>query len=80
MSETKKKRSTVTVQRQIHTNAMKYLTEQANKRYEEAKANGEENVEYRSPTEADIKAECKKRWQRHLEQDKPKMDVTAFFE
>lgn len=82
MTEEKKKiRGKETIQRQIYKNVLKGLTEQANRDYEEAKAKaiGEENVEYKSPTEDEIKAECKKRWQQHLDRKEAKKDVSSYF-
>ena len=71
----KKKRDKGTIKRQIHTNAMKYLTGVANKRYESDKTK-----EYAPPTEAEIKVECKRRWQEHLDRENGKEDISMYFE
>ena len=66
-------REEVTIKRQILTNAKKYLTQLADLKFKETN-------EYSAPTEADLRAECKKRWQQHLERTKGKVDVSAFFD
>lgn len=70
----KKKREEKTIKRQIHTNAMKYLTRLANKRYE-----ADTTKDYVPPTEAEIKAECKKRWQEHVDREKGQADISMYF-
>lgn len=71
----KKTRDKKTIQRQIHTNAVKYLTGLANKKYE-----ADTTKDYVPPTEAEIKAECKNRWQEHLDRKNGKKDISSFFE
>lgn len=71
----KKTRSKDTIKRQIHTNAMKCLTGRANKRYE-----ADTTKDYVPPTEAEIKTECKNRWQEHLDREKGKADISMYFE
>lgn len=68
----KKKRSKTTIQRQIKTNAMKFLMEKANKDFI---ASGE----YNPPTKEKIREECKRRWDEHLERGKEKEDISEYF-
>ncbi len=75
---TKKTRDKKTIQRQIHTNALKFLTEQANKNYQEALKEDPE-AKYEPPTDDQIRTECKKRWQAHLDRKEDKKDVSSFF-
>lgn len=68
-----KRREKKTIQRQIHTNAMKALADHAAKR-------AKETGEYVAPTIEEIKAECQKRWQQHLDRYAVKEDVSVYFE
>ena len=70
---TKRTRDPKTIQRQILTNAKKYLADLADKAFQDT-------GEYVPPTEGEIKAECKRRWQRHLDQQKEKEDPSSYFE
>lgn len=69
---TKKTRDERTVQRQICTNARKYLSELAAKR-------AKETGEYVAPTDEELALECKKRWQERLDRMKGKEDVSVYF-
>lgn len=71
----KKKRDEKTIKRQIHTNAMKYLTGVANKHYE-----ADKSKPYAPPTETEIKVECKRRWDEHVERGKGKKDISIYFD
>lgn len=71
-TKTTRTRSKTTIQRQIKTNAMKYLMEEANKEF---KITGI----YTLPTEEKIGMECKKRWLEHEERGKAKEDVSSYF-
>ncbi|MDG5467278.1 hypothetical protein P9J64_02985 [Deltaproteobacteria bacterium IMCC39524] len=68
-----KKRDEVTIKRQILTNVKKSLSGLASKR---EKATGV----YVAPTQEEIAAECKKRWQDHVERYLPKEDVSVYFD
>lgn len=71
-TKTTRTRSEKTIKTQIYTNAMKYLTELANKAFEAGN-------DYVAPTEAQIRDECKKRWQKHLDLHAEKKDVSVYF-
>lgn len=67
-----KHRDEATIKRQILTNAKKYLAELANQRVTDTKP-------YEAPTREEIAAECKKRWQQHLDRAKVKVDPSEYF-
>ena len=71
----KKKRDEKTIKRQIHTNVMKTLTGRANKLYE-----ADKSKPYEPPSDEQIKTECKKRWQEHLDRENGKEDISMYFE
>jgi len=68
----KKKRDEKTIKRQIHTNAWKYLLELANKEQQRTGI-------YAAPTKEAHIAECKKRWQEHLDRKKGPVDISEYF-
>lgn len=74
VQETKKPRSEVSIKRMILTRVRKDLAEAAAKR---AKETGGSYIE---PTDEEITAECKKRWQNRLDRLKPKEDVSKYFD
>jgi len=69
----RKTRDKVTVKRQILTNVRKSLSELASKR-------AKETGDYLAPTQEEIRAECMKRWQQHLDRMKGKEDISAYFD
>lgn len=61
------------IKRQILTNTRKGLAAHAEKRFKETGT-------YKEPTREEIKAECSRRWQKHLDSQKPKEDLSLFFD
>jgi hypothetical protein len=66
-------RSKATRKRQIVTNSRKSLIALAAKRAEKS------NSPFIPPSEDEIKAECKRRWQESQERQMPKEDVSEYF-
>lgn len=71
-AKTKRPRSEETIKVQIYGHALRYLIELANKEFAVT-------GEYVAPTEEQIRTECKKRWQKHLDLHADKKDVSMFF-